>query len=388
MTLFLPPRRWQIIQGAAPAALELLERGSVHAAVCSPPYWAKRDYDPTRPEWAQLGTEDTPEEYVSHLADCFDPLLAGVLRGALFVNIDDTWAGSGGAGGDHNAGGLRAGQPGYEGSGAKRRRVVAKRDPRLGHDRLEGGVTGRSGHGAGGLEDHKPKDLIGIPWLFAQEMKRRGWYWRADIIWAKPNPRPEGPGDRPARAHEYVWLFTPGPRYWWDHYAIQEPARAKVLPQPGGAPPIRLASPKRLRRSVWEIPVSAGYRPPGTRGHYATFPEALARMAIEAATPDIGVCGTCGAMPRRRVERDKLTKQLNHRGWDLPDCGHTWDPVGATVLDLFSGAATTGLAALRRGRSYIGVEPVAANVDMSVGRLRDQLGVAALDGHVTVHDPV
>lgn len=380
-THFLPPRQWDLVQGASPDAMDHMDRPA-QAAVCSPPYWSQRDYDPNQPDWAQLGTEDQPEEYVVSLANCFDPLLAGRLDklGGLFVNIGDTRAGSGGPGGDHNAGGIRAGQPGYTGS-ARRSRAVSRPDPRLGHDRITGGVTGRSGHGAGRLEHHKPKDLIGIPFLFAQEMKRRGWYWRDDIIWAKPNPKPEGPGDRTANAHEYLWLFTPSSKTWWDHYAIQEPARPKRIKDESGAPLV-LVSPKRLRRSVWQIPVSTGYRSP-TGGHYATFPEALARRCIEALTPEIGVCGTCYARPVRISRRDPVTKQLIHVRWDLPDCGHDWEPTGALVLDPFNGAATTGIAALRHGRSYLGIEPVAANITMSAERITAELPALAHRGRIT-----
>lgn len=383
MTHYMPERTWAIHHDYAPRALEHLAPGSVHAAVCSPPYFRKRDYDPTDPDWLQLGQEDQPEDYVTNLANCFDPLLT-VLdpEGCLFVNIGDTYAGSGGSGGDYNEGGLRAGQPGYTGSG---RRSVHRPDPRLGHDRIEGGVTGRRGHGTNRMDHHKPKDLIGVPWLFAQEMKRRGWWWRDDIIWAKPNPMPEGPSDRTAGSHEYLWLFTPSPTTWWDHYAIQEPARPRKVPRKGQAPLV-LLTPRRLRRSVWEIPVSTGYRSKTSGAHYATFPEALPLRCLQAATPEIGVCGTCGARPRRITERDPVTKQLNFRHWELPDCGHPWEPVGATVLDLFNGAGTTGVAALAHGRSYIGIEPVAANVAMTVERIRTELPLLGHAGTVERSD--
>ncbi len=372
MVQFYPDRTWTLIHGSAPTALELVADRSVHAVVCSPPYYRQRDYDPDTPDWLQLGTEDEPEEFVSHLADCFDPLLDRILRpdGGLWVVIGDTYAGSGGPGGDHNPGGLRAGQPGYSGSA----RPSARRDPRLGHDRLDGGVTGRSGRGSGSTSLHKPKDLIGVPWLFAQEMKRRGWFWRADVIWSKPNPRPEGPADRPANAHEYVWLFTPSPTTWWDHYAIQEPAVAKTIRANGET--VVLAHPKRLRRSVWDLPVSSGYRS-ATNAHYATYPVDLAYRCLAALTSEIGVCPDCGAQPRRRTRRDRTTRQLISLGWEPPPCGHT-DPsqalaglVGATVADIFSGVASTGLAALRTGRSYLGVEPVAGYVAESEVRLRE-----------------
>lgn len=387
----LPPRRWELVHGSAPHALADVPDRSVHAAFGSPPYYGKRDYNPADPFWAQLGQEDQPEQYVEHLVDCLDPFRR-ILRGPLVINIGDTYAGSGGPGGDYLEGGLRAGQPRWEGTAAKARRGTAKPDPRLGHDRIEGGVTGRRGHGAGGLDHHKPKDLIGIPFLFAQAMKAAGWWWRSDIIWAKPNPMPEGPGDRPAGAHEYVLLFSPTPDYYFDHFAIQEPAVPKVIKRKG-LPALKLLHPKRLRRSVWTIPVSGGYRSPtitgpdGKAAHYATFPEALAARVLEATTPEIGVCSVCLAEPQRRTHRDPETKQLIHDGWTLPNCGHPWEPVGATFCDPFNGVATSGIAALRRGRSYLGVEPVALNIELSVERIGRELPAFAHRGTVTVPEP-
>lgn len=389
----LPPRHWRLLHGSAPHALEHLPDRSVHAAFGSPPYFGKRDYDPSQPFWEQLGQEDQPEDYIEHLVACLRPLRR-VLRGALVINIGDTYAGSGGPGGDYNEGGLREGQPRWEGTAAKGRRGTSRPDPRLGHDRIEGGVTGRRGHGAGGLDHHKPKDLIGVPFLLAQAMKADGWWWRSDIIWAKPNPMPEGPGDRPAGAHEYVMLFAPRPDYYFDHFAIQEPAVPKVVNRTKrGLPPLKLLHPRRLRRSVWTIPVSGGYRSPtitgadGKAAHYATFPEELAARVIEATTPEIGVCSTCWAEPSRRTHRDPETKQLIHDGWTLPNCGHPWEPTGAVVLDPFNGVATTGVAALRRGRSYVGVEPVELNVAMSVERIGRELPAFAARGSVIVPEP-
>lgn len=386
MTITLPPRTWQLIADAAPGAYEHIQPHSVHVAMCSPPFYAKRDYDPNDPDWLQLGQEDEPEQYITNLVACLDPIRKLLHRnGSLIVNIGDTYAGSGGSGGDYNSGGLREGQPGYEGTGAKARRGTAVPDPRLGHDRIEGGVTGRRGHGAGGYANHKPKDLIGIPWMLAQAMKAAGWYWRSDIIWAKPNPMPEGPGDRPAGSHEYVWLFTPTATTWWDHFAVQEPARPKRIKRPGKST-LKLTAPKRLRRSVWSIQVSGGYRSKAIGAHHATYPEDLAALAIMATTSEIGVCSECGAQPRRLTHRGPEDKQLYHDGWELPECGHEWKPTGATVLDPFNGAATTALAALRRGRSYIGIEPVATNIALSVERIQAKLPLMASRGDV-LHPP-
>ena len=56
--------------------------------------------------------------------------------------------------------------------------------------------------------DVEIKDLAGVPWKFAIEMQKRGWYLRQDIIWHKPNPMPESVQDRCTKAHEYIFLLT------------------------------------------------------------------------------------------------------------------------------------------------------------------------------------
>ena len=47
---------------------------------------------------------------------------------------------------------------------------------------------------------------------------------------------------------------------------------------------------------------------------------------------------------------------------------------GDVVLDPFSGSATTGLAAIRNNRSYIGIEMDAQYIDLSIKRYGDEVG--------------
>ncbi len=73
-------------------------------------------------------------------------------------------------------------------------------------------------------ETIKPKDLVGIPWMLAFALRADGWYLRQDIIWAKPNPMPESVTDRCTKSHEYLFLLTKSPRYYFDFDAIKEPS--------------------------------------------------------------------------------------------------------------------------------------------------------------------
>ena len=65
---------------------------------------------------------------------------------------------------------------------------------------------------------------MGIPWRVAFALQEDGWYLRQDIIWHKPNPMPESVKDRCTKAHEYIFLLSKSPQYYFDYEAIQEEA--------------------------------------------------------------------------------------------------------------------------------------------------------------------
>ena len=68
----------------------------------------------------------------------------------------------------------------------------------------------------------KSKDLIGVPWRLAFALQADGWYLRQDIIWSKPNPMPESVKDRCTKSHEYIFLFSKSPKYYYDSEAVKE----------------------------------------------------------------------------------------------------------------------------------------------------------------------
>lgn len=98
----------QVIQGDSLKVLKTLPPQSVHTIFTSPPYMALRDYKVE----GQIGLESSSEQYLEKLWAIFDEAKR-VLHdeGVCWVNLGDTFAGSGGAGGDYNTGGLKEGQP-------------------------------------------------------------------------------------------------------------------------------------------------------------------------------------------------------------------------------------------------------------------------------------
>jgi DNA modification methylase len=189
---------------------------------------------------------------------------------------------------------------------------------------------------------YKPKDLIGIPWRVAFALQADGWYLRSEIIWAKRNCMPESVTDRPTKAHEQVFLLAKRERYFYDAEAIKEPVTGGAHARGDGVNP-KCAEPgsgvkqnssfsaavnglvsNRNCRSVWTLGHEAT-----PEAHFATFPIRLAERCI------------------------------------LAGC-----PAGGTVLDPFAGAGTTGLAALKHGRQFVGSELNAEYITLAYGRAR------------------
>jgi site-specific DNA-methyltransferase (cytosine-N4-specific) len=275
---------WDVLYGDCGQVLRSLETNFFQCCVTSPPYWQLRDYH----EDNQIGIEETPEQFVSKLADLFEEVRR-VLRedGVLWLNMGDTYCGGGGY--CPNAPSNQAGSKQSTSRGVK-----AKPRP------IPPG--------------YKAKDLVGIPWMTALELRRRGWYLRADVIWDKTNGMPEKVTDRPARTHEYVFQLTKSARYFYDHLALKEPGR-------DGRP--------RNKRCVWPIPQQA-YK----GAHFAVFPEKLVETCLIATSKN-----------------------------------------GDWVLDPFCGSGTTGVVAGNLGRNFVGIELHREFCDMACERIEKGTGM-------------
>ena len=325
-----------------------------------------------------LGLEPTPELFIKHMVQIFREVRR-VLRsdGTLWLNLGDSYSGSGGAGGDYNEGGLKEGQPKYG----------PKSAPNL-----------------------KPKDLCGIPWRVALALQADGWWLRSDIIWHKPNPMPESVTDRPTKAHEYLFLLTKSARYYYDADAIREPHQTNlpVVNKSGGGRgaighidegkdefgSIGYHSSGRNKRTVWTIPTK-----PFPKAHFATFPPALIEPCILAGTSEKGCCVECGSPWERVVEKESVDVTRGEQEWrkncpdktgrpqqDLPggyspktktigwqptcNCGlrisacyENTKPVPCTVLDPFGGAMTTAITAYKHGRKFVMIELSKSYID-------------------------
>jgi DNA modification methylase len=387
-----------VMLGDCREVMASMEPESVHCVVTSPPYWGLRDYGTgtwlggdeacdhrkvqdvavavatstlgggkkttghqqegygatcarcgaTRQD-SQLGLEPTPEAYVESMVAVFREVRR-VLRsdGTVWLNLGDSYASSGTMASEEQRNEFRTA-------------------------RLTGGPLPGAGR-APTPPGLKPKDLVGIPWRVAFALQADGWYLRSDIIWAKPNPMPESVTDRPTKSHEYLFLLSKSPRYYFDADAVREAhgdsntSRDRATRQHGtttsgitvpgstvhpdspyvgqpmhrGLPGVGTTfggwNPAgRNIRSVWTIATQ-----PYPGAHFATFPQALVEPCIKAGTSARGVCPECGAPWERVVERTPTDMTARYQRGEPTRHGTSGAAAsGASNVGAFSGSGQT-----------------------------------------------
>lgn len=367
-----------ILRGDCIEMMRTLPSDSVDCCVSSPPYWGLRDYGVA----GQLGMEPTLGEHLEAMVNvCAE--IHRVLKpsGTLWLNYGDCYATTpnGRSAADTKA------------AGGDDRTFRDKPFSTIGpiYDPTPSGAGGsfaseRPGYSgdrgrirAGG--SLKAKDLCMIPNRLAIELQAWGWWVRSEIIWAKPNPMPESVHDRPATAHEKIFLLTKEGRYSYNADAVRRPAaesscarwdqnienqegsaranggsktngKMKAVGGPkkdkqrghsrrregfndrwdGMSKEEQQANGRNLRNyepapvEVWEIATH-----PFKQAHFATFPPALVQRCLLAGCPP-----------------------------------------GGLVLDPFGGAGTTGLVADRMGMDAILIELNPEYIDIAETRIR------------------
>jgi DNA modification methylase len=260
----------------------------------------------------QIGLEETPQEFIDNLVEVF-ACVWDVLRddGTLWVNLGDSY---------YNY------RPGK--GQALSKQTVSNTNQDLPQ------TCARRGNK---LEGYKEKDLMGMPWRLAFALQDFGWYLRQDIIWHKPNPMPESVLDRCTKSHEYMFLLSKKPQYFFNNEAIKEPVENMGKPRKfrNGDAAVTLRNdegntyiPKesRNKRDVWTVPIK-----PYSGAHFAVFPEELIEPCILAGSN-----------------------------------------VGDVILDPFFGSGTTGQVAQNLGRKWIGCELNPDYEDLQNERVKQQ----------------
>jgi len=259
----------KIYNGDSLKVLKSLPDESVNCCVTSPPYWEQRDYEVN----GQIGLEKELLEYVDKLIEIFHEVKR-ILKdnGTLWLVTGDSYNGSGGAG--------------YQFGDPKKPKIKHFKNPNQNYKGL------------------KPKDLCGIPWRTAFALQADGWWLRQDIIWHKPNSKPDPVKDRCTTAHEYIFLLSKSRKYYYNYEAILEPY-TKPMNRWGGNNLVaknksvwdsktgqktyrnRDMCPNkagRNKRSVWSVNTM-----PFSGVHPAVFPEKLIEPCILAGCPEGGI---------------------------------------------------------------------------------------------------
>lgn len=351
--------------------LRTLPDASADLVLTSPPFLAQRSYLPSdHPDKPlEMGSESTPGEFVDALLAVIEECRRVLApHGSLCVELGDTYAGSGGAGGDYGSGGLRAGQERFDGS--------ARRGPARVHHAGMPSIPGRRYYTVAKAGDAWPEDkslclipeLVRVALVYGRNpltgRETPPWRARNVVRWHRPNPPVGDLGDkfRPSTSDLLV-ACTAKDRYF-DSEAVREVGSPNthartprgvesrkntgksaaddrrggnfstlaVLHGTSGAPPL----------DTWTIPT---YSYSGA--HYAAWPPALCVRPVKAMCPR-RVCTICGEPSRRVVrteranepdDRTRRTKASEYRlngadqapeaGWEMrrttigwTDCGH------------------------------------------------------------------
>jgi DNA modification methylase len=311
-----------VIFADALKGLAMLESNSVDTCITSPLYYGLRDYGVN----GQIGLESTPDEYIDRLVNVFRKVRR-VLKpdGTLWVVIADSYAGSG-KGAWKNKNGQKEVYVLDQGS-------APTKMPKT-------------------FEGIKAKDLIGIPWMLAFALRADGWYLRQDIIWHKTNPMPESVKDRCTKSHEYIFLLSKSPRYYFNAEAIAEP--------------VANSTKKRFTQNI--------ENQNGSNRAYGKNNGPMKACAPRyggnkyTATPDVFSRTKSGNLYAPRQLRNKrdvwtvCTKGFKGAHFaTYPDtlilpCVLAGSKVDGTVLDPFCGSGTTLQVAAQNGRNGIGIE--------------------------------
>lgn len=161
----------RIFLGDAYSGLLNIDDCSIDIAITSPPYWNQRDYEFD----GQIGTENSPEEYVYNLSEIFLQLKTKLKNyGVFFLNIGDKY-----------------------------------------------------------LSKYGKTPLGFIPFLLADKMVKNGWYLSDTIIWYKPNHMPSSIKNRFTNSYEPIFVFSKSSKnYYTLNINISNIVKIKLQPTP------------------------------------------------------------------------------------------------------------------------------------------------------------
>ncbi len=223
--------------------IQELPQNIIQAVITSPTYWGKRSFTD---DGREFGVESL-EDYINKNVKLFAKLLE-IMKddGSLFVVIQDSYMGSGVSRAHHN-------------------HWEHNKDVSYRRHGLDSRGQGNTSSVTARHDIIKNKSLCGIPYRIAIGLVDKGYIWRQQIIWEKPNPMPENVKDRVRQSAEYILHFTKKGKYKFNSRAFM------VIGQSGKL---------RLDNQVWLA------SPEPKSGHTATFPSKIVKRLLLAVTDD------------------------------------------------------------------------------------------------------
>jgi DNA modification methylase len=347
--------------GDAIEVLAGLPEASVHCVVTSPPCWSPyndgtarwSDRDPKRRHFAvassrprsghdhvgcrrcgavledrQYGREPTPQDYVDQVRAVFDELRRVLVdTGTVWLNLGDLYT---------------AASPSCTTATA-----------------MQGSVCGERVKPAHAVPC---KNLVGMPWRVVFALQRDGWLLRNAIVWHRPKTTSKSVRDRLPTQYELLFLLTKQQKYYFDLDAIREPgARRRVF-----AESIVVGDAKGRQVGVNCGTVYGKFNdlgPPTRPSGAAVRPTETQNRACHPRGKNPGDVWSISTHPLRAPHIATYPIEIPLR------CIAAGCPSDGVVLDPFSGAATTGLAARQLGRTYIGIDLNRASHDIGLRRL-------------------
>jgi len=316
-----------IIQGDVLTTIKTIPDAYIQTCITSPPYFGLRDYG--NPD--QIGLEKSIEDYLAKLVAVFEEVKR-ILKpdGTLWLNLGDSYATS-----------TKSGKQGASGQ---------RKDRTFTADNVQ----------KKGLSDGlKNKDLIGIPWRVAFALRAAGWYLRQDIIWHKPNPMPESVTDRCTKAHEYIFLLSKSPKYYFDSEAIRVPLKdasiarlAQDIENQKGSeravgktngPMKALVRKSELAEKKYATSGSINHT--GKSGYFDKDGNLLVRSTANKKS-----VWTVTTKPFKEAHFATFPPDL------IEPCVLAGSNIGDVVFDPFMGAGTTALVAAKHYRNFLGCE--------------------------------
>ena len=213
----------------------------IQAVITSPTYWGKRQFTDDEGEFGCESLEDYIERNVHLYSSLLDRMHVG---GSIFIVIQDSFMGSGVSRSHHN------------------HWISGDTYKRNGIDSTKQGNTSSV---TAGHRTIKNKSLCGIPYRIALALVDRGYIWRQQIIWQKPNPMPENVQDRTWQSVEYILHFTNASKYKFNKSALMVKGINGNL---------------RLPNQVMTAP------PEPKIGHSATFPTRIVEKLLLTVTDE------------------------------------------------------------------------------------------------------